>query len=58
METNKLTREVLKKVSEWLDEKGKYELNQIANKESDTDNYIKTMSSVDSEKLKVPYSLL
>ena len=58
METNKLTPEVLNKVSEWLNEKGKYELNQIANNESDTDNYIKTMSKVDSEKLKVPYSLL
>ena len=58
METNKLTPEVLNKVSEWLNEKGKYELNQVANNESDTDNYIKTMSKVDSEKLKVPYSLL
>jgi uncharacterized protein (UPF0297 family) len=57
METKRLTPEVLKKVSEWLNEKGKYELNQMVNNESDTDNYIKTMSNVDSEKLKVPYDI-
>lgn len=58
METKKLNQEVIDKVSEWLKGHGENELNEIANKESETDTYIKSMSKVDSEHLKIPYSLL
>jgi hypothetical protein len=47
----------LKKVAKYLKGEGRSIINEIAITHSKTDNYIKEMSIIDPEKLKVPYDI-
>jgi hypothetical protein len=58
MEPDKtLNDELIKKASAWLDEKGKNEINKVTQEDNEIDSYIKSMSNVDKEQLKVPYNI-